>query len=130
MKQHAIEDGKLSVHGQGLGTVTPAMVRRRAREIAVINGREGDQVLESDFEQARRELQGEGLNPTATAEERLPESKRWDPVGESSGHKILRVEAPDEQTYSQKLVEEGVAEAEHDQALEGTRESRRRDAGS
>jgi hypothetical protein len=128
MKQDSIEAGRFSDQGKGLGTVTPEMVRRRARQIAVINGREENQVLDSDFEQALRELQGEErLNPVPSAEERLPESKRWDPVGGSEGRKAPTMQAADEQTFAEKLVEEGVADAEQNQALEGAQESRRRD---
>src|SRR6185436_7676757 len=58
MKQDDIEAGKISRHAQGLGTVTWDMVRARAREIAIINGRTPRTVLPSDFEQARRELTG------------------------------------------------------------------------
>jgi hypothetical protein len=129
MKQDSLEEGRFSDHGKGLGTVTREMVQHRARQIAITNGREENQLLDSDFERALRELLGEErLNPIPSAEERLPESERWDPVGGSSGHKAPTVKAPDEQTFAEKLVEEGVADAEEDQALEGTRESQRRDA--
>jgi hypothetical protein len=37
------------------------------------------------------------------------------------------MQAADEQTFAEKLVEEGVADAEQNQALEGAQESRRRD---
>ena len=68
MKQNRIEEGRLSEKGRGLGTVTEKMVRKRARELAVINGRNENQVLDSDLEQARRELTGEeGLVPKPTA---------------------------------------------------------------
>jgi hypothetical protein len=56
--------GRFSEHAKGLGTVTEEMVRQRAAEIAVINGRREDLIIESDLEQARRELQGrEGSEP-------------------------------------------------------------------
>jgi len=42
MKQNQSEAGRFSDRGQGLGTVTEAMVRERAGEIAAINGRGGD----------------------------------------------------------------------------------------
>lgn len=123
-----IEEGRLSRNSEGLGTVTEAMVRDRAREIAVINGRDESQVLDADFQQARRELQGhERLYPNPTPAENLPESDRWNPVASTPGHKAKTMFPPDEQTMAQQLVEEGVADAEHDQQVEAIRESRRRD---
>jgi hypothetical protein len=35
--------------------------------------------------------------------------------------------APDEQTVAEKLVDEGVADAEHDQEIQATRNEARRD---
>jgi hypothetical protein len=128
MKRDQIEDGRMTDHTAGLGTVTEAMVRQRAREIALINGREESQVLDSDLDQARRELQGqERLYPSPTAAESLPESKRWSAVASSAGHKTRTVRVSDEQTVAEKLVEEGVAEAEHEQLVEATRAERRRE---
>jgi len=37
------------------------------------------------------------------------------------------VPASDEQTFSEKLFDEGVADAEHDQEIEATRDAARRD---
>lgn len=131
MKQNQIEEGRLSEHGKGLGTVTPEMVRERAREIAVVKGRNRENVIESDFEEALRELEGEErLNPTPTKAETLTEDQRWETTPDSTGKRTETVPAADEQTYSEKLVEEGVEDAEHDQALEAERESRRREKQS
>ncbi|HET7624070.1 MAG TPA: hypothetical protein VFM25_02305 [Verrucomicrobiae bacterium] len=131
MKQNQIEEGRLSEHGKGLGTVTPEMVRQRAREIAVVKGRDRENVIESDFEEALRELEGqERLNPTPTKAETLTEDQRWETTPDSTGKRAETVPAADEQTYNEKLVEEGVEDAEHDQALEAERESRRREERS
>lgn len=128
MKENPIEKGRLSEHGEGLGLVTEEIVRKRAREIAVINGRGANRMLDSDLAEARRELQGEErLNPTPTAAEELTEEERWEPVAESEGHRGVTVPPPDEQSVPEKLVEEGVEDAEHDQALEAVREARRRE---
>jgi len=54
MKQNRIEEGRFTEQGHGLGTVTKEMVDKRARELALINGR--TQVLDSDFREAKREL--------------------------------------------------------------------------
>jgi hypothetical protein len=128
MKQNQIEEGRFSSRGEGLGTVTEEMVHQRASEIAVMNGRSKHNVLDLDLEQARRELQGEErLNPTPSAAENLTEDQRWGADSVSTGHKVPPVPVPDEQTFAEKLVEEGVADAEHDQEIEATRASLRRD---
>jgi len=128
MKQNRIEEGRLSDRGEGLGTVTKEMVMKRAREIAVINGRSQNNVLDSDVEEALRELQGEDqMNPPLTAAESIPEDERWDPIGGSEGKQAPTVPAPDEQTFAEKLVDEGVADAEHDQEIQATRNEARRD---
>jgi hypothetical protein len=80
MKPDRMEEGRVSDHGEGLGTVTRAMVMKRAREIAVINGRSAHNVLDSDIDEARQELEGKDeINPQPTAEESFSEDKRWDP---------------------------------------------------
>jgi len=126
MKENRVEEGRFTAQGHGLGTVTREMVLKRARELAMINGRE--QVLESDFEQAKRELtQEQHITPEPNATESLPEDKRWEPVPESSGREVPKVPTPDEQTFAEKLVEEGVEDAEHDQMKRAVREGIRRD---
>jgi hypothetical protein len=129
MKQNQIEEGRFSEQGRGLGTATEDMVRKRAGEIAVINGRSKNNILKSDWDQARRELTGrEGLAPASSKAENLPEDKRWDPVPGSEGRRgEPTVPAHDEQTVAEKLVEEGVADAEHDQMTQATRESLKRE---
>jgi len=127
MRQNRNEEGRISNRGEGIGTVTEEMVRTRASEIAVINGRVKDKILDSDLEQARRELTGEErLNPPNTAEEQIPEDDRWG-TSTNTGSQVEAVPAPDEQTAAEKLVEEGIADADHDQEVEATREDLRRE---
>ena len=100
---------------------------QRARQIAVINGRTEKGVMDTDIAEARRELQGEDeINPPLSAEDRLPEDKRWDPVPASEGEQAPTIAAPDEQTFAEKLYDEGVADAEMDQEIEATRAELRR----
>jgi hypothetical protein len=121
------EQGRFSEHGHGLGTVTEEMVWQRALELALINGRAGN-VLSSDLAQAQRELHGdEGLNPQPTPAEQVPEEGRWEITPDDTGTRAPTVAPPDEQTFAEKLVEEGVEEAEHDQMVRATRESLRRE---
>ena len=128
MKRDPNEEGRFSEGGQGLGTVTREMVHKRAAELAVINGRSEKNILDSDWNQAYRELTGaERLVPEAPAEENLPDDSRGTGIAASTGHQVEAVPAPDEQTFAEKLVEEGVEDAEQDQMIQATRESLRRD---
>src|ERR1019366_7294272 len=116
MKTNPLKDGVLTENSAGLGTVTRKMVRERAVELAVINGRSARDVSKSDYEQARRELTGE---PDANPKEAVLESERWNPVPGSTGHKVPVAPSEDEddegRSDNERLVEEGIEGAEHDQ---------------
>ncbi|HZR16298.1 MAG TPA: hypothetical protein VFE51_03140 [Verrucomicrobiae bacterium] len=131
MRENRNDEGRFTQHAHGLGTVTEEMVRKRAAELALINGRPPGQVLDSDLREARRELTGaERLVPEPTPAEELTEDQRWEPVPESSGQEAPTVPAPDEQTFAEKLVEEGVEDAEQDTMVQGTKKSQHRDRRS
>jgi len=69
------------------------MVRERARELALIEGRVPPQVLQVDYEQAKRELTGGAdLDPQAAVLESAPESERWDsmPAQPDTKHRSRR----------------------------------------
>jgi hypothetical protein len=128
MREERNNEGRFTQHGQGLGTVTEEMVRQRAAELALVSGRPPGQILDSDLDQAWRELTGrETVVPTPTPAEELTEDERWDPVGESEGGKVPVEPAPDEETFAEELVEEGAEDAEQDRMVQGTRKSQRRD---
>jgi len=124
-RRHPISDGNVEEHARGLGTVTPEMVTARAREIALINRRTNGKPTPDDWEEAKRELT-EGRSAHDPMED-VPVSKRWDPVPGSPPRQANNLPADDEQTVAESLVESGVEEAEHEQMVEGTRESVRRD---
>jgi hypothetical protein len=131
MRENRNDEGRFTQNAHGLGTVTEEMVRKRAAELALINGRPPGQVLDSDLNEARRELTGgERLVPEPTPAEELTEDQRWEPVPESTGKEAPTVPAPDEQTFAEKLVEEGVEDAEQDSMVQGTRQSQHRDRSS
>ena len=122
----------MTENSAGLGTVTHKMVRERAVELAVINGRSAQDVSKSDWEQAKRELTGEpDMDPKEAILESAPESERWDPVPGSTGHKVPVAASEDEddegRSDNERLVEEGIAGAEHDQMRQATRAAEKRD---
>jgi len=126
MKTNPLKQGVLIEHSCGIGPVTQGMVEERAAELALINGRPTGEVSQSDLDQARRELTGEPpVEPGQALEESIPESDRWDPVPGSAGHKAEVTAGEDEdeegRSDSERLVQEGVDEAEHDQMLEAAK---------
>ena len=122
----------MTENGAGIGTVTREMVRERAVELALINGRSDREVSKSDWDQAKRELTGESdADPKEALLESAPESERWDPVPGSTGHKVPAASSDDEddegRSDNERLVEEGVAGAEHDQMVQAARAAARED---
>jgi hypothetical protein len=120
MNRNPLKQGLLTENSAGIGTVTRKMVRERAVELAVINGRSTLDVSKSDLEQAKRELAGEpDMDPKEAVLESAPESERWDPVPGSTGHKVPAAPSADEddegRSDNERLVAEGIEGAEHDQ---------------
>ena len=119
METNPLKQGLLTENSAGIGVVTRGMVRARAVELAVINGRAAHSVSKSDLDQARRELAGNpGMDPNSAALESAPETERWDPLPGSEGVKAPTAPSADEdeegRSDNEKLVEEGLAGAEHD----------------
>ena len=125
MKTNPLKDGVLTENSAGLGTVTRKMVRARAVELAVINGRTAQEVSKSDREQAKRELTGDpGTDANEAALESAPESERWDPVPGSTGQKVPVAPSEDEdnegRSDNERLTDEGIAGAELDQTRQAS----------
>jgi hypothetical protein len=121
MKQRSTTEGKISDHLNGLGTVTAEMVRERAREIAQINGRDPGTFTQADWAEAKRELTGTDSDAAEDENFEIHGVKEWNEVPSTSGHKAPVRGASDEQTFAEKLAEQGVEEANHDQMLKGAR---------
>jgi hypothetical protein len=126
MKTNPLKEGALTENSAGLGTVTRKMVRERAVELAVIDGRSTQEASKSDWEQAKRELTGEpDTDPKEAVLESAPESERWDPLPGSTGHKVPAAPSADEddegRSDNETLAEEGIAGAEYDQARQAAR---------
>jgi len=120
MKRNPLKEGVSTEDSAGIGMVSRKMVRQRAVELAVINGRSAQDVSKSDWEQAKRELTGEPeTDPKEAILESAPESDRWNPVPGSTGQKVPAAPSADEddegRSDNERLVEEGMKDAEHDQ---------------
>jgi hypothetical protein len=123
MKTNPLHEGAFMIHGKGIGPMNRAMIQKRACELAVINGRQPHEATKSDWDEAMRELSG-GTETVSKEEflESVPESERWDPIPGSPGHEALVDFNDDEDEegrgVTERLFEEGVEEAGHDQMLE------------
>src|ERR1051325_11137021 len=117
MKAH-VGGGRMEENGHPLGLANQDDVVRRAREIAETNGRLPEEYTEADLQQAKHEFVGlhsedidvDDLTPP-------PQVTEWTEVLEPDDNKTPTKTASDEQTAAERLVEEGVDEAAHDQML-------------
>ncbi len=131
MKKNPLKDGVFTENSAGLGTVTRAMVRDRAIELAIISGRSAPEVSKSDWDQAKLELIGESDEDSKEALlESAPESERWDPLPGSVGQKVPVASGDDEddegRSDNERLVDEGIAGAEHDQRRQASENAAKR----
>ena len=132
MKTDPSKEAAMIINSTGIGTVTRKMVRERATELALINGRSAKDVSATDWEQAKRELTGEpDIDPKEAVLESAPESERWDPLPGSTGHIVpvtsIDGEDDDGRSMGEKLINEGMQEAEHDQMIEAARSEEKKD---
>ena len=132
MKTNPLKEGALTENSIGIGTVTRKMVKERAIELAITDDRTAQEVSPADWQQAKRELSGQpGLDPKTVMLESAPESERWDPVPGSTGEKVPVAAGEDEddegRSDNERLVEEGMAEAELDQNLQAAKDSLKKD---
>jgi hypothetical protein len=129
VKTNPLKQGMISVNAVGIGTVTPDMVRMRAVELAAIGGRSPKHLIREDWETAKRELTGESeTEPLEVILDGAAESQRWNPLPGSSGNKAEVSGSEDEdqegRSDSERLAEEGVSEAAHDQMLQASKKRR------
>jgi hypothetical protein len=105
-------EGKILRGTKGLGTVTPEMIEERARQISRSDGRSEPNDL--DRSRAREELTGSAAD-SAKPPIREEPGRDWGMPLVSSGEKTPTVRPEDEENIPEKLVEEGMEEADRDQ---------------
>lgn len=130
VKRNLLKEGALTENSAGIGTVTRAMVRERAVELAAIDGRAAQAVSKSDWDQAKEELTGvTASDAKQDILEAAAESERWDPLPGSSGTKAPTSGSEDEdeegRSDNERLVVEGIAGAEHDEMVKAARATER-----
>lgn len=110
--------GKILRGTEGLGTVTQQMIEKRAREIARSDGRK----LPNDLDRARAR---EDLTGATSGSEKSPTHQEpgrdWQMPLVSTGEKAPTVRPEDDENIPEKLIQEGVEEADHDQRLSSER---------
>jgi len=113
--------GKIVRGTEGIGTVTRQMIEERALELARSDGRAEPNDL--DRTRAREELIGatSGSEKDPTREE---PGRDWQMPLVSTGEKAPTVRPEDDENIPEKLIKEGVEEADHDQRLSSERTHR------
>jgi hypothetical protein len=104
-------------HERGGGAAAPDEVtlQERAQELAEIDGRK--EPNKKDFTEARVELLTTGSAPAAPEAGELENLTAWDTPLTAAGGQAPECGPDDEANVGQKLVEEGLEEADHDQRL-------------
>lgn len=118
--------GKFLLRGEGVGALDEAAVDQRARENARIAGRR--RATKADREQARQELLGRAVPPTTKDAVESRRAVSRDPSEPVSRRGTRTRTAPDRdlQDGLERLVNEGVEEAQHELAVAASRQRRRR----
>ncbi|HEY1790438.1 MAG TPA: hypothetical protein VGJ73_19985 [Verrucomicrobiae bacterium] len=99
--------------------VTSEMVEHRARELALIDGREANRVTASDRIQAKKELLGDDSADAAMDDTGIAASGMGAPPT-STGRRIEPQLPTDDETAIQ-TVQEGLDEAEHDEMVQAVK---------
>ena len=106
--------------GEGVGNVSPAMIRERAIQLAVIDGRREDEMNQYDLDQAEKELcdnERRGVERHDLPRELADSALAGDPTP-SPGSQAASQPVDDDTNTSEQLVQQGMDEALHDQMLE------------
>jgi hypothetical protein len=112
---------KIMQHAAGLGAPDAEAVRKRAQELAMINGR--DQYNEDDWRDAKRELHGGHImNDTNGDLDMAAVVSEHDMVMGSVGHHVENVGLDDNENIVEELIAEGMDEAVHEQMLASRQE--------
>jgi hypothetical protein len=110
------------IHAHGTikqSLVTLDMVENRARELALIAGREPNRVTTSDRIQAKKEPLGDESTDVAVDDTGIAPSGMGAPPT-STGHQTRKYLPTDDETEAQ-MVQEGVDEAEHDEMVQAAK---------
>ncbi len=125
------QTGRILRHGKPVSEISDEAIVNRARELALIDGRSPEAVTDEDLQRSRVELRGEHL-PDSTLEDAVAtESLTRDPSDPVANRGIHKPDTTDldDQEVTERLVLEGVEEAQHDQMLAARRSRSGRQPG-
>ncbi len=110
-------------HGRRADEITDEAVELRAKELALIDGRRADSVNDQDRARALAELRGAHLPETTFDDGEADAGLSRDPSEPRSisGGRTPIYNEPEDQETQERLVLEGVEEAQHDQMLASRR---------
>ncbi|MFT3830801.1 MAG: hypothetical protein QM691_13945 [Opitutaceae bacterium] len=122
MNKHRTPPGRMTVHGTETGEISDVTIEERAREIALLAGR--DEPTAQDRKLALRELQGRlPVDESASDDSQPATAITRDPSEPPSvpGHQVSENPTADPEDIPKRLVEEGVEEAQHEQMIAARR---------
>lgn len=124
-------NGKIELHGSGMGVPSNEDIEKRAREIALIDERDPEDFTDADWKQAREELMGvENNEPPEEDDKNIKLEYEWEVTPDNRGHRVPRPGTEeDDETVGSELVNDGREEAARDQMLEARREEREQEGG-
>ena len=110
-------------HGRRADEITDEAIALRARELAIIDGRSPRDITDEDRQRALAELRGELLPETSFDDGEGGAGLSRDPSEPLSiaGERKPTLNEPEDQEVEERLVLEGVEEAQHDQMLAARR---------
>jgi len=117
---------RLKAGSPGLGHASQVEVERRAKELALTDGRET--YTDADLAVAAAELAGGGTSTEAPeADAELEEVTAWDEPPTQTGHLVAPIPLEDEAAIAEQLVEDGLDEADHDIRVAAAGQAKARD---
>ncbi len=120
MSKSAIDhSARILRHGLRADEITDEAIAIRARELALIDGRPGRDITDEDRQRALAELRGRTLPDTSLANGEGSAGLSHDPSDPLAvpGARTPDHNEPEDQEVQERLVLEGVGEAQHDQML-------------
>lgn len=106
------------LHGRGRITKSPATpdsVSERARELSLIGGHYPNRPTRANLQQARKEMVGDDSGDAAADDPNIA-AQRLDKRPFSTGTKV-RTKLPKDDQTTERTVQEGIDEAEHDEMV-------------
>jgi hypothetical protein len=113
MSADTILPTRLKAGSPGLGQASQVEIEQRAAELALSDGREI--VSDADLAVAAAELAGGGTTAEPLeADATLEQPPLWDDPPPQTGHLVATLPIEDESSIAERLVDDGLEEADHD----------------